>query len=76
MEETSPSKTAFSTCNDLYKFHVMPFGLRNAPATFQQVIQQILSQLSGSIPFCCAYIDDILIFSDNIEKHTPSSTSV
>ena len=69
LEETSRSKTAFSTSNGLYQFRVMPFGLCNAPATFQRVIQQILSGLGGSSPFCCAYIDDILVFSDNIEQH-------
>ena len=69
LEETSRSKTAFSTSNNLYQFRVMPFGLCNAPATFQRVIQQILSGLGGSSPFYCAYIDDILVFSDNIEQH-------
>ena len=69
LEETSRSKTAFSTSNGLYQFCVMPFGLCNAPATFQRVIQQILSGLGGSSPFCCAYIDNILVFSDNIEQH-------
>ena len=69
LEESSCSKTAFSTCNGLYQFRVMPFGLCNAPATFQRVIQQILSGLGGSSPFCCAYIDDILVFSDSVKQH-------
>ena len=69
LEESSRTKTVFSTCNRLYQFRVMPFGLCNGPATFQQVIQQILSGLGGTSPFCCAYIDDILVFSDNIQQH-------
>ena len=47
----------------------MPFGLCNAPATFQRDIQQILSGLGGTSPFFCAYIDDILVFSDNVQQH-------
>ena len=68
LEETSRSKTAFIASNKLYQFHVMPFGLSNAPATFQRVIQQILSGLGGSSPFCCAYIDDILVFQATLSS--------
>ena len=41
------------------------FGLRNAGATFQQMIDTVLSDL----PFCIAYVDDILVFSSNPEEH-------
>ena len=51
LEESLHIKTAFSTCNGLYQFCVMPFGLCNEPATFQRVIQQILSGLGGTSPF-------------------------
>ena len=55
MEESSREKTAFVTSNGLYEFRVMPFGLCNAPATFQRV-------LAGLCEFCSVYIDDILVF--------------
>ena len=45
---------------------LLPFGLCNAPATFQRLMQGILSGLEG---FCSLYIDDILVYSDSVEKH-------
>ena len=69
MDPASRDKTAFRTTNGLYEFLVMPFGLCNAPATFQQLIQQVLSGMGDDNPFCCAYIDDILVFSDSLEQH-------
>ncbi len=43
----------------------MPFGLRNAPQTFQRFIDCVLRGLD----FCCAYIDDILIGSKKEQEH-------
>ncbi len=65
MEPGSVDKTAFITHDGLFEFVVMPFGLCNAPATFQRLMQQILSGLA----FCCVFIDDILVFSDTLEEH-------
>jgi hypothetical protein len=45
----------------------MPFGLTNAPASFQRWINEILSEYLDI--FCVAYLDDILVFSDNLEAH-------
>ena len=59
-------KTAFMTHDGLYEFRVMPFGLCNAPATFERLMQRILSGLSN---ICNVYIDDILIFSRSVEEH-------
>ena len=69
MDPTSREKTAFRTSNGLYEFLVMPFGLCNAPATFQRLIQQVLSGMGNDHPFCCAYFDDILVYSDNVQQH-------
>ena len=70
MDESSKKKTAFHASNGLYQFRVMSFGFCNTPATFKRVIQHILVGLDGSSPFCCAYTDDILVFSDTLEQHT------
>jgi len=45
----------------------MPFGLTNAPASFQRWMNEILSEYLDI--FCVAYLDDILIFSQNLEDH-------
>ena len=59
VQEESQEKTAFVTFDGLYKFWVMPFGLCNAPATFQRLMQRALVEMSK---FCSVYID-ILIFT-------------
>jgi len=45
----------------------MPFGLTNAPASFQQWMNEILSDYLDI--FCVAYLDDILVFSPDKETH-------
>lgn len=61
------SKTAFSTPYGHYEFVRMPFGLKNAPATFQRLINNILKDLINKI--CVVYMDDILIFSTSFQEH-------
>jgi hypothetical protein len=58
-------KIAFQTKYGLYEYLVMPFGLTNAPASFQRWMNEVLSDYLDV--FCIAYLDDILIYSDNIE---------
>jgi len=60
-------KTAFRTRYGLYEYYVMPFGLTNAPASFQQWMNEILSDYLDI--FCVAYLDDILVFSPDEETH-------
>lgn len=59
--------TAFNTRYGLFETLVMPFGLSNAPATFQARINEILRPFLDI--FCTAYIDDILIYSDTQSEH-------
>ena len=60
-------KTAFTTPQGLFEYMVLPFGLSNAPSTFQAVINSILGpELSNC---CSVYLDDIMIFSKSPEEH-------
>jgi len=49
-------KTAFSIGNGLWQFRVMPFGLCNAPATFERVMEEVLREYVSKI--CLVYLDD------------------
>ena len=59
-------RTAFQPPFGSYIFLVMPFGLCNAPSTFQRTMNLVLE---GLLHFCIAYIDDIVIFSKSMEEH-------
>ena len=59
--------TCFTTMYGNYNFKVMPFGLCNAPATFQREMNRIFFKLIGECVFI--YIDDLIVFSDTPEEH-------
>ncbi|XP_048084297.1 uncharacterized protein LOC125284405 [Alosa alosa] len=60
-------KTAFATPLGLYEFERMPFGLCNAPATFQRLMQHCLG---GQVhEFLLIYLDDIILYSPDFSSH-------
>ena len=62
----SQAKTAFVTPFGKYEFNMVPFGLAQAPAYFQALINKVLK---GLHKIAVAYLDDIIIFSKNEEEH-------
>jgi len=61
-------KTAFRTRYSLYEWQVMPFGLTNAPAAFQWFVNSVFTDM---LNVCIVvYLDNILVYSDNMEEHT------
>jgi len=66
MDKESFPLTGFVMPFGFFRWKYMPFGLRNAPATFSRLVQGLLY---GMETFCVAYLDDILIFSENWSDH-------
>ena len=71
MHPDSQEKTAFITNQGLFEFKVMPFGLCNAPAVFQRLMQRVLMKLNPTEgpDFVSVYLDDVLIFSRTLADH-------
>ena len=67
VREGDEEKTAFLTRWGLFEYVVMPFGLCNAPGTFQAFINATLREYLND--FCTAYVDDILMYSNTREEH-------
>src|SRR5215208_1876733 len=64
----STHKLAFMTKDGLWEFLVMPFSIKNAPATFQYLMYLVLGDYLNKFVF--VYLDDIIIYSKSIEEHT------
>lgn len=67
VDELDREKTAFVTPDGLYQFKVMPFGLCNAPATFERMMDSLLHGFKWST--CLCYLDDVIVFSPTFESH-------
>jgi Reverse transcriptase (RNA-dependent DNA polymerase) len=67
INEEDRDKTTFTSHVGAYRFIRMPFGLCNAPATFQRSLDIILSRVKCKS--CLVYLDDVIVFSRTIEEH-------
>lgn len=67
MDPDAEELTTFRTRYGSYKYKVLPFGLTNGPATYQRYMNDVLFDYLDD--FCTAYLDDILIYSDNELEH-------
>ena len=65
LTEDSKLKSAFTTPYGTFMFHMVPFGLCQAPAFFQRLMNQVIAGL----PFAMAYLDDIMVRSPDMETH-------
>lgn len=74
LDKDSQPKTAFSTPNNHYEFLKMPMGLKNAPSTFQKLMNSVLAGLQTSQ--CFVYLDDIIVFGKNLEDHNKKLRNV
>ncbi|CAM4698966.1 unnamed protein product [Lepidochelys kempii] len=66
LDESAKERSAFITYVGLYEFNVLAFGLRNAPTTFQKLVDGLLEGLGE---YAVAYLDDVAIFSDSWAEH-------
>lgn len=67
MDNTDIHKTAFNVEHGHFEFLRMPMGLKNSPATFQRVMDDVLKDLLNVV--CLVYLDDIIIFSVSLQEH-------
>ena len=67
VEPADVEKTAFITHVGLFEMTKMPFGLCNAPSTYQRLMSVVLQGLIGRI--CLAYLDDVIVFSKLRSRH-------
>ncbi|XP_063956824.1 uncharacterized protein LOC135154504 [Lytechinus pictus] len=67
VKEGDNHKTAFRTRSGLHEYNVMPFGLSNAPSTFERCMELVLKGLQWKT--LLIYLDDVRIFSPTFEDH-------
>ena len=74
MDKDARRKSAFVTPFGFYEWTCIPFGLCNAPATFQRLMNAVLGDLIPST--CLVYLDDIIVFSRTFKEHLQRLRSV
>ena len=74
LTEFAKVKSAFTTPFGLFQWNVMPFGLCNAPGTFQRLMSTVLRVLIPAI--CLVYLDDIIVFSKTFQEHLTNLRAV
>ena len=74
MDEADRENTAFCTRQGLFQWRVMPFGLCNAPATFERLMELVLSGLNWRI--CLIYLDDVIVFGRNFDEYLENFKAV
>jgi len=62
------------TASGHYELSVMPFGLMNAPATFQCLMECVLAGLRGEQ--CLVYLDDVIVFGDTFQEYLKHLSNV
>jgi hypothetical protein len=67
MREEDKPVTTFITKHGLYEWNVMQFGLTNAPATFQRLMERVLDWLQWKI--LALYLDGIIVYAPTVEEH-------
>lgn len=74
ISEVDVPKTAFSVPQGHFEFTRMPFGLKNAPSTFQRLMNSALLGLQGIK--CFVYLDDIVIYSYDLDIYIKNLSNV
>ncbi|XP_076052821.1 uncharacterized protein LOC143032237 [Oratosquilla oratoria] len=65
MTPRAQSISCFAALGKTYQCKVMPFGMTNAPATFQR----LMNKITEDIPGCVTYLDDVVVYSDTWQDH-------
>ena len=74
LEQSAKEKTAFTAGKGLWQFNFMPFGLCNAPATFERLMEAVLAGLPWKT--CLVYLDDIIVHAVNFDSHVENLRKV
>jgi len=68
LHDDHKERTAFTVGSlGFYQYDRLPFGLSNAPATYQRMMEQVLDELNGTV--CHIYLDDVIIVSNSFKEH-------
>ena len=67
MAEEDQDKTTFVSHRGAFRYVRMPFGLRNAPASFQRALDILLSGVKWKT--CLVYLDDVIVFRKSVDDH-------